>query len=104
MQPFICFLHIGKSGGTTFLQILHDNLPRFFSINHNKKTRGKFNDEHLRKFLRSTAARGVGGHPVKPYFGYESVVKRPVFYITFLREPIIAEKNQIIIFKKPKTA
>lgn len=88
MQPFICFIHIGKNGGTTFHQILHDNLPRFFTIQYHKKTDGEFNQDYLRKFLRSTSAQGVGGHTIKPYLGYESVVKRPIFYITFLREPV----------------
>jgi len=88
MQPFICFVHISKNGGTTFHQILHDNLPRFFSINYHKKTNSEFDKEHLKKILRSTGARGVGGHTVKPYLDYESVVKRPIFYITFLREPV----------------
>jgi len=88
MLPLICFIHITKSGGVTFHQILHDNLPRFFYINYNKKTDGNFDKHHLRKFLRSTAAQGVGGHTVKPYLDYESIVKRPIFYITFLREPV----------------
>jgi len=88
MQPFICFVHIGKNGGTTFHQILHNNLPRFFSINRHKKTNGEFNKDHFRKFLRSTGARGIGGHTIKPYLDYESIVKRPIFYITFLREPV----------------
>lgn len=88
MQPFICLIHIEKNGGTTFNQILHDNLSRFFSIEYHRKTNGEFGKEYLRKFLRSTSARGVGGHTVKPYLGYESVVKRPVFYIAFLREPV----------------
>ncbi len=88
MQPFICFIHIGKNGGTTFHQILHDNVPRFFSIDQHRKTNGEFSKDHLRKFLRTTTARGVGGHTLKPYLNYESVVKRPIFYITFLREPV----------------
>lgn len=88
MRPFICFVHIGKNGGTTFHQILHDNLPRFFSIDYHQKTNGEFNKDYLKKFLQGTSAQGVGGHTVKPYLDYESVVKRPVFYITFLREPV----------------
>jgi len=88
MKPFICFIHIGKNGGTTFHQILHDNLSRFFTINYDRKTNGEFNKDYLRKFLRGTSAQGVGGHTIKPYLDYESVVKRPVFYITFLREPV----------------
>jgi len=88
MQPFICFIHIGKNGGTTFNQILHDSLSGFFSIPYHEKTEGKFNKDHLRKFLRMTTAKGVGGHTIKPSLDYESIVKRPVFYITFLREPV----------------
>jgi len=88
MQPFICFIHIAKNGGMTFNQILHDNLSSFFSIAYHKKTEGKFNKDYLRKFIRSTAAKGVGGHTIKPFLDYESVVGHPIFYITFLREPV----------------
>ena len=31
---------------------------------------------------------GVGGHTTRPYAGYEKVVTKPIFYFTFLREPI----------------
>lgn len=88
MTPFICFIHIGKNGGTTFHQILHNNIPRFFSIPYHTETRGQFNSVHLDRFIRVTAANGVGGHTVKPYLDYESIIKRPIFYITFLREPV----------------
>jgi len=89
MQPFICFVHIGKNGGTTFNQILHDNFPRFFTLNYHRKTDGNFDKNYLKRFLRSVGgAQGVGGHTIKPYLDYESVVRRPIFYITFLREPV----------------
>lgn len=88
MKPFICFVHIGKCGGTTFNSILSDNLPGFYTIPSHRKARVAFNKDHLRQFLRSTDAQGVGGHTVKPYLDYESVVRRQIFYVTFLRDPV----------------
>lgn len=87
MQPFICFVHVGKNGGSTFHHILNDSLPKYLSLNFHPKVRIVENEqfERLEK-IRSWS--GVGGHTVRHYLNYEEIVGREVFYITFLRDPV----------------
>lgn len=48
-----------------------------------------FNRDELRLFRQMHPfLRGVGGHTTRSYANYESVVSEPVFYFTFLRDPI----------------
>jgi len=87
MKPFISFVHIGKTGGLTFHQILNDNL-KFFSIKYEHKTKDGFTSEHLNELLKIKKVEGIGGHTIRPYLDYEKVLQQPVYYVTFIREPI----------------
>jgi hypothetical protein len=81
----VCFIHIGKSGGTTLLDILHINFPdqRVFQAYHSKSL----------KTLKPETSTQYG--LFRGHFFYD-VVKRtlanPVL-ITFLRDPVARSRS-----------
>ena len=88
----LCFVHIERAAGTTFHGILRNNFLNYLTLvpwnpwtNEEDST---FKKEDLRWLIRFTGVpKGIGGHTVRSYNGYEEVVP-DVKYVTFLREPI----------------
>lgn len=87
MNQFICFVHIGKNGGSTFHHVLNDNLPRYLSLNYHRGVE-IVTPAHIERLERFGKLSGLGGHTVRPYMNYDEAIEGTVFYITFLREPI----------------
>lgn len=91
-EPFLCFVHIERAGGTTLHHMLRYNYPTFAALHPwyywaNEKE-NTFTRNELRAFVGALPlTRGIGGHTVRASLDYESVVG-PVFYFTFLRHPI----------------
>lgn len=88
----ICFVHIERAGGTTLHYILRNNYLSFLTLTptlwSNEETEA-FNKDELRAILRLLPfTRGIGGHNVRAYLGYDEVARRPVKYFTFVREPM----------------
>jgi hypothetical protein len=69
--------------------ILHQNFINYFALSPDRIDYPIMSAQQLEKFIKSCKinVKGVGGHMIVPYTGYESVVKEPIFYFTFLRNP-----------------
>lgn len=90
MKPFVCFVHIEKAGGVTLHKLLHRCFPGYISPNPDMRFGEFMTKEDLRMIQRLLPYRlqGIGGHRMAAFQGYEEVVKRPVFYFTFMRNPV----------------
>lgn len=90
MQPFICFVHIEKAGGITLHNVLHQALPGYLTPHPHPRFGEFFSPDDLRFLKRffPLPVQGLGGHRMASFMGYESVLSQPVFYFTFLRDPI----------------
>ena len=93
MKRFIVFIHIERAGGTSLHHLLHYNFKNYKTINpyylYTNKEEAFFRLENLKKLLqRYPKLDGIGGHTTRSFLNYESAVNNPIFYITFLREPI----------------
>lgn len=88
MNKFICFVHIEKAGGITLHNVLHSIFLGY--ITPSPAFGEHLSSEQVRQLLKVWPIRvtGIGGHRVGAFLGYESVVKREIFYFTFLRDPI----------------
>ena len=88
----LCFVHIERAGGTTVHAILRNNYPGFLTLTSFGPTNdaeNELSDRGLARLLRFVPTpAGIGGHNVRSYLDYERVVRRPVRYFTFLREPV----------------
>lgn len=90
-DPFLCFVHIQKNGGSTIHEALRNafrpylTVRIFFDANDPRSNLQKKDLAWLLKLLPFTG--GVGGHTTRSYLSYEEVVEN-VFYLTFLRDPI----------------
>ena len=86
---FLCLVHIEKCAGSSLHILLLNNYPNYLPLISKYKETEYFSKEqliYLLKLLPST--QGIGGHRVRSYLDYESVTRKPVFYFTFLREPL----------------
>ncbi|MCB0641815.1 MAG: sulfotransferase family 2 domain-containing protein [Phaeodactylibacter sp.] len=90
MKPFICFVHIEKAGGITLHNLLHRCFPGYISPNPEIKFGEFFSQRDLKRLQRVLPYRlqGIGGHRMAAFNDYESVLDRPVFYFTFMRDPV----------------
>lgn len=90
---FYCFIHIEKCAGTTFSHSLKYNVPFYLSLKpwyfwSNEKG-NYFRKEELSILLKYfPMLSGIGGHTTRTFLDYESVIKKPIKYFTFLRDPI----------------
>jgi hypothetical protein len=86
--PFICFVHIEKAGGMTSHQILHRSIPGYISPHPGFQEH--LTAPELKKLLRFWPFRtgGIGGHRLGAFLNYEEVISRPIFYFSFLRDPM----------------
>jgi hypothetical protein len=92
-KRLICFIHIEKAAGTTLHNILANNFtnyltisPTFYWSNEPGNNTTAKELAWLMRFVLPTEA--IGGHPLRNYLSYDIALKRPVQYVTFLREPV----------------
>lgn len=90
MQPFLCFVHIEKAGGITLHNLFHRCFPGYISPHPDIRFGEFFSPEDLRWMQRLAPYRiaGIGGHRMAAFMPYEEALRRPVFYCTFMRDPI----------------
>lgn len=91
MKKSFFFVHIEKTAGITLNNIFINNFqfytslkPWFYYSNNKYLTNDKFNT-----YIRFLPFKhhGLGGHTIREFEQY-SLKRHPVFYITFLRDPI----------------
>jgi len=91
---FLCFIHIERCGGTTFHRILKRNFPfSYFSFSPHKGREGESGFELYSDSLKILTKyypmiSGIGGHTTRVYLNYNRVIKKTIFYFTFLRDPV----------------
>lgn len=93
-KPFLCFIHIERSGGTTLHHMLRENFPlSYYNISPRSGELSKYGLEikkhHFKRLIKNVAnINGMGGHNLRAYNNYKDVCSRPIHYITFLRDPV----------------
>jgi len=100
-KMLFCFIHIERSGGTTLHYLLRKTFINYYSIpTYNGKYGEILNPCNFSRIISTLPfIKGVGGHTLRSYAGYEDSIKKPIFYITFLRDPIeryISQFNYIL--------
>lgn len=90
---FICFIHIEKCGGITLHHLIQNNFPLYVNLRswyYWSNEPGKyFKESDFKKTLNFFPfIQGIGGHTTRTYGGYNNIINRKIFYLTFLREPI----------------
>lgn len=93
MYKFPCYIHIEKCAGTTLHHSLKYRLPGYVVLRpwfYWSNDEGSYLTANELKLLKRffPILSGIGGHTARTYIGYESVIKKPISYFTFLREPI----------------
>ncbi len=89
-NPFLCFIHIEKSGGITLHNIFHRCFNGYISPHPDKKFGDPCTAQHLDilKRIYPLPIIGIGGHRMAANMGYESVVNGPICYFTLMRNPL----------------
>ncbi len=92
-MDFFVFIHIEKAAGSTLHNLIKYHIPNYFVLYpwwYWSNEKGAFvTAEELRLIKRLYPfLKGVGGHTVRTYAGYEKAVKGKINYFTFLREPV----------------
>lgn len=92
-NKFLCFIHLEKCGGITLHHLIQNNLPTYVNLRswfYWSNIEGNYlRKDELRNLLRILPfIEGVGGHVARTFAGYEKVINKPIFYLTFLREPV----------------
>ena len=87
-KPFLCFVHIEKAGGMTMHQMFHHAMPGYLSPHPGFGEH--LSAPQLKRLMKRWPfpVRGVGGHRMGAFLNYESIIDRPIFYVSFLRDPI----------------
>jgi hypothetical protein len=82
----VIFLHIGRTGGTTLWRVLRRQYPRraSFSID-STDVEGSLRGLGALPHARRAGLQLVRGHGV---FGVHELIRQPVTYITFMRDPV----------------
>ena len=93
MRQFIVFIHIERAGGTSLHHLLHYNFKNYFTINpRNLRTNNQdsfFRKKNLENLLKKyPECSGIGGHTTRSFLGYADILQYPIFYLTFLRDPV----------------
>ena len=88
--PFISFVHIAKAGGMTMHALLHSCFRGYVCLQPHLRFGATFTKDDLRllRLLLPWRVDGIGGHRVRAYADYGSVVEGSVFNLTFIRDPI----------------
>lgn len=89
-HPFLCFIHIEKAGGITLHNLFHRQYFGYVSPHAHKRFGNPWTAGHvaLLQQLLPFKMTGIGGHRMRAFLDYESVVQKPVFYFTMMRDPI----------------
>lgn len=92
-NPFLCFIHIEKCGGITLQHLIQYNFWSYVRLRSwlywSNSIEAIFTKEDLRRLLRCLPfISGIGGHTTRTFAGYEDVLGHPIFYLTFLRDPV----------------
>lgn len=89
-SPFLSFVHIEKAGGITLHNLWHKCFPGYLSPHPHPRFGWHLTARDLQRLQRWTPYRiqGIGGHRISANQGYEQVLRRPVFYLTFVRDPL----------------
>ncbi len=91
---FLIYVHLERCGGTTMHNLLRSNFPFYTTINPRRwsnELQNAFTDKHLKSMLKIIPfCQGIGGHTIRPFFNYESVLKPGYkkLMFTFLRDPV----------------
>src|SRR5690554_5470267 len=93
MNKFPCYIHIEKCAGTTLHHTLKYNFPGYIVLKpwyywSNEKENHLSAKELKRINQFFPILSGIGGHTARTYAGYENIIKKPISYFTFVREPI----------------
>lgn len=93
MNNFPIYIHIEKCGGMSLHHALRYAVPGYQVLRpwwfwSNEPESYLSSEELARLILFHPGVSGVGGHTARSYGGYESVVDKPPFYFTFIRNPI----------------
>ena len=93
MDKFPVYIHMEKCGGMSLHHALRYAIPGYEVLKpwwYWSNERGNyFSAEELRCFQRiHPVVSGIGGHTTRSYAGYDAVLGGPVFYFTFLRDPV----------------
>jgi hypothetical protein len=89
----ICFVHIERTGGTTLHRVFVNNFPGYVRLKSwrfwSNAERNDFSRRECRYLKRLLPwVRVIGGHGLRSFLRYETILGEPVQYITFLREPV----------------
>jgi hypothetical protein len=89
-SPFLCFIHIEKSGGITLHNVFHRCFPGYISPHPDIKFGDPCTNVHLGQLIKKYPLQvtGIGGHRMGAFLNYESVVKSGICYFTLMRNPI----------------
>src|SRR4051812_4528507 len=87
-DPFLVFIHIEKCGGITLHNLLHANFKGYISPHPGFQEHLSKEELKWLKRLYPGKVTGIGGHRAGAFQHYEDVIKQPLFYFTFLRDPI----------------
>lgn len=93
-RRLVCFVHVEKAAGMTLHGIFRNNWPAgYLTLTPwelwSNEPGSELTPGELRWLLNALPwTRGVGGHTVRSYLGYGEAVRRPVAYVTVLRDPV----------------
>lgn len=93
ISKFPVYIHMEKCGGMSLHHALRYALPGYEVLKPwwywSNEPDNFLSLKELRMLRRlHPTIRGVGGHTTRAYAGYEAEIKEPIFYFTFLRDPI----------------
>ena len=92
-DKFPVYIHMEKCGGMSLHHALRYALPGYEILKpwwYWSNEPGNYLSADELRLLKCCHPflKGVGGHTTRSYANYESVLDKPVFYFTFLRNPI----------------
>lgn len=93
MNFFPVYIHLEKCGGMSLHHALRYCLPGYEVLKPwwywSNEPGNYFSPRELRLLQRfHPVLTGIGGHTTRSYANYETELDKPVFYFTFLRDPI----------------
>jgi hypothetical protein len=87
MPPFLLFVHIPKTAGTTLIHLLERNYGAAYQHGGLQKGEDRLPDESEYPEIAQKLANKAGFGAHMPY-GLHSALNRPYIYMSFLREPL----------------
>jgi hypothetical protein len=89
-HPFLCFVHIEKAGGITLHNLFHRLYRGYVSPHPDKRFGNPWTAKHVQVLQEMLPFKitGIGGHRMRAFLDYESVIGERVFYFTMMRNPV----------------